>query len=71
MKYYIFSKKEKDQHPYLFEINQTKFCSDIEKAKRFTFDEAVKYHLNNKQYMIIQETRSYDSIDFKISAEKS
>jgi hypothetical protein len=67
MKYFIFKKKEKDQFPFVFEIKEKTFCSDIIRAKRFTFDEAVKFHLDHKEYEIIQETRKYDSIDFKIN----
>ena len=66
MKYYIFKKKEKSQFPFIFEINQTKFCSNINGAKRFAFEEAVKFYLDNKEYEIIEETRTHNSIEFDI-----
>ena len=66
MKYYIFKKKEKDHYPFVFETNQMTFCSNIIRAKRFTFEEAVKFYLDNKEYEIIEETRTHNSIEFDI-----
>ena len=51
------------------EISPTNTVSHIDKAKRFTFDEAVKYHLDNPQFLIIQETRIYESINFEIDVK--
>lgn len=66
---YIFKRKDEKQFPFVVEITSKKFCSNIDDAKRFTFDEAVKYHLDNPNFEIIQETSIYERINFEIETK--
>lgn len=58
---YIFKRKDEKQFPFVVEITSKKFCSNI--------DDAVKYHLDNPNFEIIQETSIYERINFEIETK--